>query len=99
MCASDSEAQLLGSHVSISNGFVSFKLYDTCDDFDFKIVNFTFLDAHIPLSTSFFVYISQFNWFPRLSSHVTDCNARNKILTANLFQQGYSNHQFGNLLF
>ena len=42
MCASDSEAQLLGLHVSISNGFVSFKLYDKCDDFDFKIVNFTF---------------------------------------------------------
>ena len=32
-------------HLSISNGFVSSKIYDKRDDFDFDIVNFRFLMA------------------------------------------------------
>ena len=32
-------------HLSISNGYVSSKIYDKRDDFDFDIVNFPFLDA------------------------------------------------------
>ena len=34
---SDTEAPFLNSHLSISNGFVSFKIYDKLDDFDFDI--------------------------------------------------------------
>ena len=40
---SDTEAPFLNSHLSISNGFVSSKIYDKRDDFDFDIVNFPFL--------------------------------------------------------
>ena len=36
---SDTEAQCLDFNLSISNGFVSSKIYDEHDDFDFKIVN------------------------------------------------------------
>ena len=39
---SDSEAPFLDFHLSISNGFVSIKIYDKRDDFDFDIVNFRF---------------------------------------------------------
>ena len=39
---SDTEAPFLDLHLSISNGFVSSKIYDKCDDFDFDIVNFPF---------------------------------------------------------
>ena len=39
---SDTEAPLLDLHLSISYGFVSCKIYDKCDDFDFDIVNFPF---------------------------------------------------------
>ena len=39
---SDTEAQFLDLHLSISNGFVYSKIYDKCDDFDFDIVNFPF---------------------------------------------------------
>ena len=39
--------------------------------------------------TSYGVYISQLIRFARVSSHVTDFNARNKILTGKLFHQGY----------
>ena len=39
---SDTEAPMLDLHVSISYGFVSCKIYDKRDDFDFDIVNFPF---------------------------------------------------------
>ena len=79
----------LDLHLSISNGFVSSKIYDKRDDFDFDIVNFPFLDGDVPRSTSYGVYISQLIRFARVSSHVADSNARNKSLTAKLLQQGY----------
>ena len=46
-------------HLSISNDIVSTKIYDKRDDFDFEIVNFSFLDGDVPRSTSYGVYISQ----------------------------------------
>ena len=86
---SDTEAPFLDLHLSISNGFVSSKINDKRDDFDFDIVNFPFLDGDVPRSTSYGVYISQLIRFARVSSHVVDVNARNKSLTAKLLQQGY----------
>ena len=59
---SDTEAPFLDMHFSISNGFVSSKIYDKRDDFDFDIVNFPFLDGDVPRSTSYGVYIF-FNLF------------------------------------
>ena len=85
----DTEAPFLDLHLSISNGFVSSKIYDKRDDFDFDIVNFPFLDGDVPRSTSYGVYISQLIRFARVSSHVVDFNARNKSLTAKLLQPGY----------
>ena len=73
--------------------FVSSKIYDKRDDFDFDIVNFPFLDGDVPRSTSYGVYISQLIRFARVSSHVADFNARNKCLTAKLLQQGYRYHK------
>ena len=86
---SDTEAPFLDLHLSISNGFVSSKIYDKRDDFDFDIVNFPFLDGDVPRSTSYGIYISQLIRFARVSSYVADYNARNKNLTAKLLQQGY----------
>ena len=83
-------AVLLDLHLSISNGFVSSKIYDKRDDFDFVKVNFPFLDGDVPRSTSYGVYISQ---LIRFASHVVDFNARNKSLTAKLLQQGYRYHK------
>ena len=42
---SDTEAPFFDSHLPISNGFVSSKIYDKRDDFDFDIFNFPFLDV------------------------------------------------------
>ena len=55
-------------HLSISNGFVSSKLYDKRDDFDFDIVNFPILDGDISRSASYGVDISQLIRFARLTS-------------------------------
>ena len=57
--ASDTEAPFWDLHLSISNGFVSSKIHDKRDDFDFYIVNFLFLDGDVPRSSSYGVYISQ----------------------------------------
>ena len=54
---SDTKAPFLDLHLCISNGFVSSKIYDKRDDFDFDIVNFPFLDGDVPHSTSNRVYI------------------------------------------
>ena len=50
---SDTEAPFLDLHLSISNGFVSSKIYNKRDDFDFDIVNFPFLDGDVPRSTTY----------------------------------------------
>ena len=56
---SDTEAPILDLHLSISNKFVSSKIYDKRDDIHFDIVNFPFLEGDVPRSTSYWVYISQ----------------------------------------
>ena len=90
---SDTEAAFLDLHLSISNDFVSTKIYDKRDDFYFEIVNFPFLDGDVPRFTSFGVYISQLIPFARASSYVTDFNTRNIWLTQKLFKQGYRYHK------
>ena len=72
---SDTEARFLDLHLSVSNGFVSSKIYDKRDDFDFDIGNFTFLDGDVPRRASYGVYISQLIRFARVCNHVTEFNA------------------------
>ena len=50
---SDTKVPFLDLHLPISNGFVSSKIYDKLEDFDFDIVNFPFLDCDVPRSTSY----------------------------------------------
>ena len=50
---SDTKATFLDLHLSISNDIVSTKIYDKRDVFNFKIVNFLFLDGDFPRSTSY----------------------------------------------
>ena len=90
---SDTEAPFLDLHLSISNGFVSSKIYDKRDDIDFDIVNFPFLDGDVPRRPSYGVYISQLIRFARVCSHVNDFNTRNKCLTAKLLKQSYRYHK------
>ena len=86
---SDTKAAFFAFHLSISNDIVSTKIYDKRDDFEFKIVNFPFLDGDVPRSTSYGVYISQLIRFARAFSYVTDFNTRNKLLTQKLLKHRY----------
>ena len=64
---SDIEARFLNLHLSVSNGFVSFKIYYKRDDFDFDIVSFPFLDGDIPRSTSYWVtFLNLFDFIESL---------------------------------
>ena len=69
---------------SITNGIVSFKLYDKRDGYNFEIVNFPFLDTDVPHSPSYGVYISQ---LIRVLMLVT------QFMTAKLLKQGYQYHK------
>ena len=86
-------------HLSISNGFVSSKIYDKRDDIDFDIVNFPFLDGDVPRRPSYGVYISKLIRFARVCSHVDDLNALNKCLTAKILKQGYRYHKLRKAFF
>ena len=83
----------------ISNGFVSFKIYDNPDDFDFDIVNFPFLDGDVPRRPFYGVYISQLIRFARVCSHVKDFNAGDKCLTSKLLKQDYRYHKLRKVFF
>ena len=87
--SSDTEAPFLDLNLSITNCIVSSKIYDKRDDFNFKIVNFPFLDGDVPRSPSYGVYISQLICFARVCSYVDDFNNRNLFLTAKLLNQCY----------
>ena len=93
---SDTEASFLDLHLSFSNGFVSSKLYDKRDDFDFDMVNFPFLDGDVPRRPPHGVYVSQLIRFARVCSHFDDFNTRNKCFTAKLLKQGYWYHKLRN---
>ena len=85
--SSDTEAPFLDLNLSITNGIVFFsKIYDKRDDFNFEIVNFTFLDGDVPHSPSYGVYISQLIRFARVCSNVDDLNSRNLFITAKLLK-------------
>ena len=53
----DTETPFLVLHFSIANGFVSSKMYDKRNDFDFDIVNFPFFDGAVSRHASYGVYI------------------------------------------
>ena len=57
------------------------------------MVNFPFLDGDVARSTFYGVNISQHIRFSRVSSHVTNLNARNRILIGKLLHQGYRYHK------
>ena len=55
--SSETEALFMDLHLSILDGFISCKIYDKRDDFDFEIVNFPYLARYLPCQASYSVYI------------------------------------------
>ena len=61
----DKHANFLDLNLSVENDYVTTKIYDKRDDFNFNIVNFPFLDGDVPRATSYVVFISQLVCFSR----------------------------------
>ena len=69
--------------------WLSTKIYDKRDDFNFKIINFPNMCSYIPASPAYGVYISQLIRFARASSNHSDFLKRHLHLRNRLLDQGY----------
>ena len=91
--SSVTNAPFLDLNLSITNGTVSSKIYDTRDDFNYEIVIFPFFDGDVPRSPSYGVCIFQLIRFARVCFNFNDFNNSNLFLTAKLLKQCYSYHK------
>ena len=78
---------------AIKNGTVRISVYDKREDFNFKIVNFPYLDSNIPRNPAYGVYISQLVRYARICSRKDDFIYRHRRLSLKLQQQGYKYQQ------
>ena len=72
---SETDVPFLDLNISISNSFVSSKIYDKRNDFDFDTVNFPFLDGDVTRRPSYGVYLSKLIKFARVCRHLDGFNA------------------------
>ena len=61
-------------------------MHDKRDDFDFDIVNFSFLDSDVPRAISYDVYVSQLIRLDIASCQISNFDNRNQIITAKLLK-------------
>ena len=73
----------------IINCQLTTRLYDKRDDFNFPIVNFSFLSSNIPSAPAYGVYVSQLIRYARTCSNYQDFMERGKVLTQKLLSQGF----------
>ena len=90
-----SETSYLDTTLNIGegNGTVRISVYDKREDFNFKIVNFPYLDSNIPRNPAYGVYISQLVRYARICSRKDDFIYRHRRLSLKLQQQGYKYKQ------
>ena len=82
---SDKSASYLDILLNIdSNGRLTTSLHDKRADFNFAIVNFSFLYRNIPISPAYGVYISQLIRYARGCFAYEDFSKRGKLLTNKL---------------
>ena len=79
--------------LSITNDIVASKIYGKRDDFNFEMVNFSFLEGDTPRSPSYGVYILQLIRFSRVCFNVDDFDNRNLFLTTKLLKHCYRYHK------
>ena len=61
--STDTEAAILDLNLLVSVGFVSFKIYGKCDEFDYDTFNFSFLDGNFPSTPSYVLLLLFFCFF------------------------------------
>ena len=72
---------------------IRISVYDKREDFNFKIVNFPYLDSNIPRNPAYGVYISQLVRYARICSRKDGFIYRHRRLSLKLQQQGYKYQQ------
>ena len=86
----DRSASYLGIRLeNDSEGRLRTKLYDKRDDFNFPIVNFSFICSNIPAAPTYWVYISQLIRYSRACGSYQDFLDRELLLTRKLLNQGF----------
>ena len=86
----DTSASYLDQHLEIdSEGWLRTKLYDKRDDFNFPIVNFSFICSNIPAAPAYGVYISQSIRYSRACGSYQDFLDRGLLLTKKPLNQGF----------
>ena len=90
---SDLETPFLDLHIKIINGSIHTSVYDKREDFNFKIINFPWLDGDVPRLPSYGIYISQLVRFARACTNVNDFHHKNRQITEKLIHQGYRHHK------
>ena len=91
----NTETPFLDLHLFVTNGFVSCKIYDKRDDFDFDIVNFRFFWMVTFLVVILMVYTFR-NLFGLLESAIM---LQTSTLEINLLKQGYRYHKLRKIIF
>ena len=71
-------------NIGEENGTVRISVYDKREDFNFKIVNFSYLDSNIPRNPAYGVYISQLVRYARICSRKDDFIYRHRRLSLKL---------------
>ena len=87
---SDTEAPFLDLHLSVANGFVSSKIYDKRDDFDFDIVIFPFL-----MVTFLVVLLMVYTFRNLLGLLESAIMLQTSTLEINVKRQNFSNRAIG----
>jgi hypothetical protein len=86
----DRSASYFDLHLEIdSEGRFRTKFYDKKDDFNFPIVNFSFICSNIPAVPAYGVYISQMIRYSRACGSYQDFRDRGLLLTRKLLNQGF----------
>ena len=75
--------------ISICGGKYVTEVYDKRDDFNFDIVNFSYVCSNIPAKPTYGVYISQLIRICRICDNYSSFLSRHKLLTERLVRQGF----------
>ena len=75
--------------ITISNNKFWTSVFDKRDSFNFRIVNFPFLNSNIPTAPAYGVYISQLVRIGRICDEYSKFAGRNYAITSRLVKQGF----------
>ena len=86
---SDVHVSYLDINISIKQNIFLTNVYDKRDNFNFKIVNFPFLNSNIPTRPAYGVYMSQLVRIGRICCDYSSFVKRHYIMTSKLVKQGF----------